>query len=154
MVVFRRPNIHHWVWKPFRIMWLIWTNWLLIHWACAGRWNAEGDPEWDGGGQVCHHLFGWERCFTTVWRSGVCRVSYPRYVGNTGFKVCKTCHRSDSNQGSDYIVILLSLISLFWGQHLDIQNVQTVENLYLYPTEDLDLDHTVQEIFYFKILPF
>ena len=33
-------------------------------------------------------------------------------------------HRSDSNQGSDYIVIFLSWISSFQKQHLQILHVQ------------------------------
>ena len=42
---------------------------------------------------------------------------------------------------SDYIAIFLSLISSFCGQHLKIQNVQSVENEYFYPTEYLNTSY-------------
>ena len=37
-------------------------------------------------------------------------------------------HRSDSNKFSDYIAIILSWISSFQRQHLQISNLQSVEN--------------------------
>ena len=63
-------------------------------------------------------------------------------------------HRLDSNITSDYIVFFLSLISSFYGQHLKIYYVQSVEKFFFYPTKDIDVDHTQQEIRLFKILSF
>ena len=70
------------------------------------------------------------------------------------FITCVKYHRSDSNKSSDYIAIFLSLISSFYEQHFKISNVQSVEKYFFYPTKDIDVGHTKQEMSLFKILPF
>ena len=51
------------------------------------------------------------------------------YITTQALRTQLKYHRSDSNPGSDYIAIFLTLISSLYGQHLKIQNVQSVEIL-------------------------
>ena len=77
-------------------------------------------------------------------------MPFKEFCRDNGISRCSfQIHRSDSNQGSDYIANFLSLISGFSGQHLKI-----VENSYFYATDNLDFDHIIQEIILFKTLPF
>ena len=59
-------------------------------------------------------------------------------------------HSMDSIQGSDYIAIFISLISLFSGQNLEVSNVHSLGNSYFCPTADFNLDNIIYEIIYSK----
>ena len=49
-------------------------------------------------------------------------------------------HRLDSNQGSDYIVIFISLIPGSGGQNSKIWSHHSVENSCFHLNKDIDLD--------------